>query len=99
MAIESSTLPDGATISLPLALAISAATRKLWLDSSNLPSADGVMPPSFLEEDLKTCSDLGGFGLRMLNTQCSVHPPMDHPGSASLCHGQRSSSLYLVPEE
>ena len=100
MAIENcsppGTLPGAATISLSLASAISAPTRKLWLNGSNLPPADWVMPPSFLEEDLKICSDLGGFGLGMLNTQHSVRLLMDHLGSASLCHGQRSSSLYPV---
>lgn len=93
-----STLPGAATSSLSVASALSAATRKLWLNSCILPSPDWVMPPGFLKENLKTCSDLGDFGLGMLNTQCSVHPPMDHPGSASLCHGQRSSSLHLVPK-
>lgn len=33
---------------------------------------------------------MGGFGLGMLNTQCSVCLPKDHLGSTSLGHGQRS---------
>lgn len=61
------TIPDAATTSLPLVSAIKATTRKPWLDSSNLLSANRVMPPGFLEEYLKT-SDTGGFGLGMLNT-------------------------------
>lgn len=91
-------IPPGATTSLQLGSGISAESRKLWLDNSNLPSASWVNSLGFPEEDLKTCSDTGGFGLGMLNTQCSECLPKDYLGSTSLGHGQRPSSLFFIPK-